>query len=74
MLDIVLCITMKLFFVHFSDEHSPEKYTSVENERRRSRLNSPAEDDEEILNKFPSDPDYGKKSTCFKLVCFCNHD
>ncbi|CAB4012912.1 Hypothetical predicted protein, partial [Paramuricea clavata] len=41
-----------------SDEQSPEKYTSVENSRRRSRLNSPAEDEEEILNNFPSDPDY----------------
>ncbi|XP_028408036.1 lysine-specific demethylase 7B-like isoform X2 [Dendronephthya gigantea] len=41
-----------------SDEQSPEKYTSVENGRRRSRLNSPAEDEEDILNKFPSDPDY----------------
>ena len=50
----------KLFLLCFSDEHSPEKYTSVEIERRRSRLNSPAEDEEEMLNSFPSDPDYGK--------------
>ena len=41
-----------------SGEHSPEKFTAVENNRRRSRLNSPAEDDEEMLNNFPSDPDY----------------
>jgi hypothetical protein len=51
-----------LCLYHFSDEHSPEKFTTIENERRRSRLNSPADDDEEMLNNFPSDPDYGEWS------------
>ncbi|XP_046841097.1 lysine-specific demethylase 7A-like [Xenia sp. Carnegie-2017] len=41
-----------------SNEYSTGKQTSFVNEQRRSRLNSPAEDEEELLNKFPSDPDY----------------
>ena len=64
---------ISFFIVVYSNEYSTGKQTSLVNEQRRSRLNSPAEDEEELLNKFPSDPDYGESLHLYILCNWLEH-
>ena len=46
-----------------SDEQTSDNFTTLEDGSKRSRLNSPIEDDEDDdMDQYPSDPEFGKQA------------
>ena len=52
-----------------SDEQTLDNFTTLEDSSKRSRLNSPIEDEEDDdMDQYPSDPEFGKQADLFLSI------